>query len=331
MAHEVGPDEEVARTFLQLLAALPVGTETIVTLIHGKATDPDGFRGYRVVLAAALADVFRQLVVGAAVSLIGAELVPFDPGRELLDGEASFRSTDDIPAAGQLMSYLDNPLGLLPFGPQFMDEDPPTFYVVSVRERGNKTERFHAVRRIDARYRLNRRKKLAIIPIQDGSYQELREEPLLLPNDFDAYLSSEIVVVSNQGNVDAIFGLLDAVRNLASETLRTITEHLRFANYEAFERAVVSDLNMLAKLRSIQALAKDPKYRARMTMEQIIEFARQHPHLEIDFEGPEGGEQLLFHSDARRRWRLLRLLDDQFVRSLITELDYEANSKSRLS
>lgn len=172
---------------------------------------------------------------------------------------------------------------------------------------------------------------MAIIPIQDGSYQELREEPLLLPNDFDAYLSSEIVVVSNQGNVDAIFGLLDAVRNLASETLRTITEHLRFANYEAFERAVVSDLNMLAKLRSIQALAKDPKYRARMTMEQIIEFARQHPHLEIDFEGPEGGEQLLFHSDARRRWRLLRLLDDQFVRSLITELDYEANSKSRLS
>jgi hypothetical protein len=85
---------------------------------------------------------------------------------------------------------------------------------------------------------------------------------------------------------------------------------------------------MVSKVRSIsEKLAGNATYAAAMTMPNLVRFVHAHPELGIDLEGPPGAEQLIFHNDPQRRWRILKLLDDDFLHSQITELDYEANSK----
>ncbi len=86
---------------------------------------------------------------------------------------------------------------------------------------------------------------------------------------------------------------------------------------------------MVSKLRSVASKLANPTYRAAMSTERLIEFAAEH-NLEIDVEEIDGENRLVFHADPARRWRILKLLDDDYLHSQLTQLNYEVNSKSPL-
>jgi hypothetical protein len=65
-------------------------------------------------------------------------------------------------------------------------------------------------------------------------------------------------------------------------------------------------------------------------MHKLVTFIRQTPSVQIDLEGPKGKEQLVFYPDPQRRWSILKLLDDDYLHSRLTAVDYEVNSKSPL-
>jgi hypothetical protein len=67
-----------------------------------------------------------------------------------------------------------------------------------------------------------------------------------------------------------------------------------------------------------------------MTMDRIVPFIRERPELDIELAGEPGGERLVFRSAPSQRWKILKLLDDDYLHSLLTDADYEANSKSPL-
>jgi Domain of unknown function (DUF4868) len=329
VAEDAPIDADVARTFLTLTSDLPVGTEVQITMVFGR---PPDLIGQRVPVAATLAEDFRLRALLWITTRLQYELVRYEPGRSLLDGEASFRWTAEIPQASELLDLLDNWLDLTLFDPTNAPEQP-NFYVVSLRDRGGPakaTDRVHLLRKLDRQYRLKRSRAVALV-LRDGTYETLVEEPVILSDDFDAALTRELTIVTNQRNLDAMLGFVDDARRHAEATLREVTQDLNFINYTDFEAAVINDLNMLSKLRSIVELRTDKTYAEAMKMERIVEFVKENPHLGIDLVGAKGAEQFVFHNDPQRRWKLLRLLDDQFVRSLITELTYEANSKSRLA
>jgi hypothetical protein len=64
-----------------------------------------------------------------------------------------------------------------------------------------------------------------------------------------------------------------------------------------------------------------------MTAERIIDFAEERG-IPIDTEEVEGERELVFRRDPQRRWRILKVLDDDYRHSSLTDTDYEANSKS---
>jgi hypothetical protein len=81
---------------------------------------------------------------------------------------------------------------------------------------------------------------------------------------------------------------------------------------------------------SIKERFEDPSYAAAMTIDNIVAFAKKNPTLDIDFEGQSGKEELVFHPDPQRSWKILQLLDDDFLVSDLTKFRYESNSKSPL-
>lgn len=77
----------------------------------------------------------------------------------------------------------------------------------------------------------------------------------------------------------------------------------------------------------LSELANTPAYADAMTTEKLIAFAEERG-IAIDTEESAGVRRLVFLPDPQHRWRILKLLDDDYLRSSLTELDYEVNSKS---
>jgi hypothetical protein len=120
------------------------------------------------------------------------------------------------------------------------------------------------------------------------------------------------------------------VRTAAVDTLTRAAGVLPVANFDEFAQAVREDRRMLAKLRSVRAKMVDPRFLAAFRMDRVALPAKDRPDLGIELAGEPGHEQLRFRPDIKHRFAILKLLDDDYLRSLITDLEYEANSESRL-
>ncbi len=326
MALNSGVSEGEAMRLLDRLAGLSQSSTLRVTVFIGR---PAQFTGYGLTLTIPLADVFRTKVTEFAIRLQAVPLVSFSASRMHSDGEASYVEPSLLPAAGELLALLDQPFNLAPFTPAVMEKEKPRMYVVSALVEQPNVE-VHLLRHLDAGYRLNRSRRIALV-FRDNVYDVLQEEPLLFADDFDVILTSTLAIIVEQRGTDGALGVIEEVRKRSREVLKEVTAGLRIKNFDEFSKAVTSDRNMLGRLRSIEELAKDSRYQHAMTMEAIVDLSRQRPDLALDIDGSDGSEELVFYSDPQRRWRLLRLLDDSFVRSLITEIEYGANSKHFLT
>lgn len=67
-------------------------------------------------------------------------------------------------------------------------------------------------------------------------------------------------------------------------------------------------------------------YFARITMNDLRRTIREH-QLEIEIVKQNGADHLTFDPDPSRRWILLKLLDDDYLNSDMTDNKYDANSK----
>ena len=95
------------------------------------------------------------------------------------------------------------------------------------------------------------------------------------------------------------------------------------------EAACTSNPGMMAKLASIQRnLDMYPQYAAAMKMEKLVPFISRHPETGVEIIGAGASAELVFRNDPARRFKILRLLDDDFLQSELTSNTYEANSKS---
>lgn len=57
----------------------------------------------------------------------------------------------------------------------------------------------------------------------------------------------------------------------------------------------------------------------------------EHPHIDIDVVGQGSAMRLVFDPSPARRFQILKLLDDDLLRSVLTEHEYEVGSKMRAS
>jgi len=84
-------------------------------------------------------------------------------------------------------------------------------------------------------------------------------------------------------------------------------------------------MQMMSKLAEI---ARKP-YLERVTMLDIRR-AIEAFHLDVQIVNENGQEKLLFEANPNKRWLILKLLDDSYLGSIMTNEKYEVNSKSRL-
>jgi hypothetical protein len=156
-------------------------------------------------------------------------------------------------------------------------------------------------------------------------FNEIREPTFLFDMHLDCAVFRNVLYIFKKNNFQRIFRYFERVREAGREALRIVSQRVKIDNFEQFAALVEGQLNMLAKLKNIAA----KEYLQRVTMKDIKRVIKQFK-LSAAIVAKDGEERLIFDPEAKDKWLILRILDDDYLGSVMTKLKYEANSKRAL-
>lgn len=287
----------------------------------------DGFEIRRLNPTQEVANKFRMLASAWAGSLHSRTLVPYRAGRRPEDHEMSYLPIAGVETLTNLVASMDEPIErqVLQLDPAFLRR--LRFYVISAWSENPGW--VHFFRAKGETLRLKRTRKLLLVP-SGGAFDELEDDPLVFDPSFDGIVADGYALLANQAAFERALRFVEQASAAALATLDQLLVNVSVANADELRMAASSDVNMIAKLRSItEKLEETQGYADAMTTDALVDFAEDRG-IEIDTVEVDGRRQLVFHPDPQRRWRILKLLDDDYLHSALTEIDYEVNSKSPL-
>lgn len=261
----------------------------------------------------------------AAVRYCDSTLVDYEPSRTIDDGEVMWISTSEVPFLAGLASDVDDLSSLATFDPQVGLRSLKFFVVRMKTPTGTATfYQYILPAQVVARttrFSLVMRRGMITTPTNHNLLEFDRR--------VNAAVVGDIAFFTNLREFQRIFEFLEELRAQADETFQAITEPLRIEGSDQMRAAVTGSPIMLAKMASIQRkLDSHPAYRDAMTMPNLIAFIRTRPECGVEIVGEGDDARIVFDGSPRNRFKLLRLLDDDFLSSDLTKLHYEANSKS---
>lgn len=155
----------------------------------------------------------------------------------------------------------------------------------------------------------------------DGTFDRVKSPLFLFDHNVDCLSHDGTMYIFNKHNFEKIFRFFELVTKTAAQTLATIKAHVPIANFDELEKACSGHLQMQAKLKNI---AGKP-YLKEMKIADIKKVLQAFPSLGLKTIKKNGKEMLVF--DPKDKWALLRLLDDDYLDSVLTGQKYEVTGK----
>lgn len=261
-------------------------------------------------------------VVQAANPDANMVLRPYDPGYKPDQNELCYLDL----AANAAMAELIQQISQVQQAEIFREEDEMVdhlrFYAIVV----SPSARRHAVffRTYSPKKELTRRAGFAAL-FSHGHYNKVETKIFLFDRDVDCFSWGGYLFIYNIGAFQRIFRYFDELRARADETVTAILAQVPISNADAFRAAGTGQMQMMAKLAQI---ARKP-YLNRVTMQDIRRTIDAFA-LDVQIVQENGQERLVFEASPDKRWLILKMLDDDFLGSVMTDQKYEVNSKSAL-
>ncbi|HST25667.1 MAG TPA: Kiwa anti-phage protein KwaB-like domain-containing protein [Gaiellaceae bacterium] len=267
---------------------------------------------------------FRKIASTWAAGLSQHTLVAYSAGRVPSEHELAVFPIKGSAAVEAATSPMENPIEIEVFSdPDFADD--LRFYVVAAKVSNPGWLYFFKAK--GETLRLKNTRKVALVP-SGNAYDELEADPLIFESTFDAVVGDGLALVAKQPSFERALGFVQQASEAAQTTLTQLLATVTVKNGADLLTAAAIDINMISKLRSIAAkMNANSAYAASMTTEKLIKFAGERG-IPIDTEEVNGTTQFVFFPDPQHRWRILKLLDDDYLDSSLTQLHYEVNSKS---
>jgi hypothetical protein len=136
----------------------------------------------------------------------------------------------------------------------------------------------------------------------------------------DLMLEPDAMWISNAATFRALFRTMPMLTAGVDADLATVTANIPVANLAEFQEACAGDPRMMSKLAHI---ARKP-YIAHLTAAHVRQVVNRY---HLDPAVLDGQGRLVHANNPRRRWLILRILDDSYLDSVMTNSHYEVNSK----
>lgn len=156
-------------------------------------------------------------------------------------------------------------------------------------------------------------------------YDRITDPVLVFDQEIDCMSRGDIMFVFDKPKFQSIFQFFEEIRQVAKETLETIRLRIPIQNFQDLVQACEGDLNKLRKLKNIAA----KPYLGRITIEDIEKIIEQNklPLKIVDVDGKRG---ILYDPKAKNKWLILKVLDDDYLKSPMTQQNYDATGKREL-
>jgi len=161
------------------------------------------------------------------------------------------------------------------------------------------------------------------VVFRQGIYDRVIDPAFLFDYHIDCVSFSDTMFIFKKENFQEMFRFFEMIRRIAEETLKTIRATVPIQNFDEFARDCEGHLAKLVKLRNIAA----KPYWGKITIENIKKVIEKN-NLPVQITRTNAGEMLVY--DPSDKWVLLKLLDDDYLWSLMTDQGYEVTSKREL-
>jgi len=170
---------------------------------------------------------------------------------------------------------------------------------------------------------LSRSRSFAMI-FNSGVYDRVTDPMFLFDSTVDCVSRGGMMFLFKKEHFHEMFRFFEMTRKVASETLETIRAAVPIHNFEAFVKDCEANMSKQVKLNHI---ASKP-YLARLTIDNIKKVIARNklavPVIKV------GDKEMIVYEHADK-WVLLKLLDDDYLWSLMTEQSYEVSGKREVT
>jgi hypothetical protein len=275
----------------------------------------------RLNLSDELAAEFRSITQAASPE---ADIVfrPYDPGRIPDWNELPYIDLAQNAPIAELIGQISQTHQAELFQEQDDFVDRLRFYAIVASPSAER----HAVffRTYSPKKELTRSALFGVL-LSRGHYDKIATKIFLFDRKIDCFSWSGYLFINNVTAFQRIFKYFDELRAKADETVNIILAQIPISNADAFRAAGTGQMQMMSKLAQI---ARKP-YLNRVTLQDIRRTITEF-RLDVQIVQENGQEKILFEATPNKRWLILKLLDDDFLGSIMTDQKYEVNSKSAL-
>jgi hypothetical protein len=306
----------------ELLITQTAGAQ-IQTLVLGSKTASTPIALNRVQLTKDLAKDFSDIARKAVPPSDEISLLPYAASYNPGLGEVMYISLDkdvkvkpiiDDLIAFQNIEHLKSKTDL---------SDNLRFYAVVYGVK--KDNRIALIRTTSEKLELSKGARLPAL-LRSGTFSKLKQQVFLFDRRMDGAAAGGYFFIFNKGAFEKLFQYYEELRANAENTVNLVTKYIPVSNLAEFKTACTTQVRFMDKLASV---SRSP-YLASITIEQIKAVIKEFD-LSVPIIEEDGVEKIVFEKAPQKRWDILKLLDDDYLRSVMTNEKYAANSKLRLS
>jgi hypothetical protein len=273
-------------------------------------------------LAADAEAYFRTVVEDAVIDRIDEwSLKQFDPLYKPDSGELEWLDVSDVDAVALAVDRYENLSPYAPFDPTDGRYKRKLQYwtVVLTHPDGRKAFFFRA---FTAAAELERKRGAALVS-RLGTFHRVEERIFLFDDAIDCFAFGDYVYVIRKRDYRRIFDQLEEIKRRARRAAGDLNQKVPIANFDAFENACSTDSRMADKVLAVRQRDYFERLSYEMLKPVIDEF-----DLRIPTEQSDGIVRLVFRTEPDQRFRILKLVDDDYLASSMTDHLYEVNSKT---
>ncbi len=315
---------------LQDILNLEIDTCTAEVCIAARKDDESLPEFRRLRLAESVKEEFRDIVADYLVEyrkqlhLHNLELLDFD-----VTGKPEKYQIEHIELTRQPYNHVveqTQSLTLLQSMATFKEELSFTrkmrFYVIVLQPLQGQPIYFY--RRYSPSKMLNTASPLALKRILGNTdeFEEVKTPIFLFDKTLDCIGRGTSLFVLTKSHFYYMFQILNELIESAQDTLNLIQQRVPIENFKRFARACTNDK---AKMQKLTSIARRP-YLGSLTLADMRPAIKRHK-LHIPIIDINNGQQEMLHFDEDFPWDILKLLDDDYLTSIMTGQNYEVDAK----
>ncbi len=292
-------------------------------LILGSGAAKEQLSLNRVTLTKDLAEEFSDIAKEAVPQSDQIQLLAYDASYKPDHGEVMYISlADDARVKAiidELAAFQDIPL----LKGNGSVTESLRFY--SVVFGSKKDTRVVLLRVISEKIEISRGNRLAAL-LRAGTFSKLKQKVFLFDRRVDCIAAAGFLFVLNKGGFERLFQYYEQLKTHAAEAIKEVTKYIPISNIKEFTEACTTQVRFMDKMA---AISKRP-YLSNVTMSDIKKVIADFK-LSVPIVTENGVEKMVFEPAPEKRWQILKLLDDDYLGSIMTQEKYAANSKIRVS